>query len=264
MPKRKVAKVNKVTLKVAKKAIRLTPEGRRRVCLSHIGITTFPKCLLKLTNADELDLSRNQIQKLPEDIGMFKALTWLDLHSNKLEAVPESIGKLVGLTYLNLSNNRLTSATLPFTLGRLCNLRSINLGMNQLDSLPPTMVNLVNLQELGLFDNLFVKPPDFLKFMHSLTKLNMNRNPLSYGQEDAKEEKKEAMYLAREGSLCKMCLKKCKEKMQKSRNGGGEGEGVEGDASEKKMMRNYSGLIVPNSVAMLNQDVWRTRKVEEK
>ncbi|KAM9847920.1 leucine-rich repeat-containing protein 18 [Aulostomus maculatus] len=265
MPKRKASKGTKVTLKIAKKAIRMTPDGRFRLTLSNMGITTFPKCLLKLSNVDELDLSRNMIQKLPDAIGSFLSLRWLDLHSNKLECVPESIGNLVGLTHLNLSNNCLTSAGLPSTLGSLKSLRSLNLGMNQLDELPPTMVNLDNLRELGLFDNLLITLPDFVKVLCNLTKVNMKRNPLSYIQCDAegalvvKSEPKEDEVLVYEGSLCRTCLKRCKE--QRGRLIRGRGGGGGGDMLEEKRIRTYSGLITPNSVAAVNQDVWRIRKV---
>lgn len=249
MPKGKGAKGKKVTLKSAKKAVRMTPDGWRRLTLSNMGLTIFPKCLLKLTNVDELDLSRNLIQKLPDNIGNL-SLRWLDIHSNKLESLPESIGNLVGLTHLNLSNNNLTSVSLPSTLGHLTNLRSLNLGMNKLNALPSTMRALENLQELGLFDNLFNKLPDFLQVLCNLKKLNVKRNPLLYAQEDdegtqkEKSERKENVYLVHESSLCTPCLK---------RWGGG------GGMYEEKNIRTYSGLMVPNSVATVNQDVWRLR-----
>ncbi|XP_026164861.1 leucine-rich repeat-containing protein 18 [Mastacembelus armatus] len=267
MPKGKAAKGTKVTLKIAKKAIRMTPDGRRRLTLSNMGITIFPKCLLKLTNVDELDLSRNLIQKLPDTIGNFLSLRWLDLHSNKLESVPESIGNLVGLTHLNLSNNHLTSAGLPSTVGFLTSLKSLNLGMNHLDTLPTTMMDLSNLQELGLFDNLFITLPDFLKALCNLTKVNIKRNPLSYAQGDSewmlkeKSKPEEDVYLVHESSLCRTCLKKCNKQRERLTQGREEGGGS--DVLEGKRIRTYPGLIVPNSVGAVNQDVWRIRKVEE-
>ncbi|XP_049456170.1 leucine-rich repeat-containing protein 18 [Epinephelus fuscoguttatus] len=269
MPKGKGAKGTKLTLKIAKKAIRMTPDGRRRLTLSNMGITIFPKCLLKLTNVDELDLSRNLIQKLPDNIGNFASLRWLDLHSNKLESLPESIGNLVGLTYLNLSNNRLISAGLPSTLGLLTSLKSLNLGMNQLDTLPSTMMALDSLQELGLFDNLFISLPEFLKVLRNLTKLNITRNPLSYvqgdveGMQQGKSKAEEDGYLVHESSLCRTCLKRCKEQRERPTRGGGGGEGG-GDRFEEKRIRTYQGLMAPNSVAIVSQDVWRVRKVEHK
>ncbi|XP_033182244.1 leucine-rich repeat-containing protein 18 [Anabas testudineus] len=271
MPKGKAAKGTKVTLKIAKKAVRMTPDGRRRLTLSNMGIIIFPKCIFKLTNVDELDLSRNQIQKLPDNIGNFSSLRWLDLHSNKLESVPESIGNLVGLTHLNLANNRLTSAGLPDTLGLLTSLKSLNLGMNQLDSLPTTMMALDSLQELGLFDNLFINLPEFLKVLCNLTKVNMKQNPLSYiqgdgeGMLDDKCDPEEGVYLVHESSLCRTCLKRCKDQGERLKRGGGKGGtrgGGGGDAFEEKRIRTYPGLIAPNSVATVSQDVWRIRKVE--
>ncbi|KAM9365905.1 leucine-rich repeat-containing protein 18 [Pholidichthys leucotaenia] len=257
MPKGKGAKGTKVTLKIAKKAIRLTPEGRRRLTLSNMGITAFPKCLFNITKVDELDLSCNRIQKLPDNIGSLSSIRWLDLHSNKLESVPESIGNLVHLTHLNLSNNRLTSAGLPSTLCFLTSLKSFNLGMNQLDVLPQTLVALCNLQELALFDNLFKKLPEFVKYLPSLTKVNVKRNPLSYGQGDAKKEKsepKEEEYLVHESNLCRSCLQRCKAQTGKPMGGG------DGDTVEQKKKRMYPGLMTPNSVAAVNQDVWRIQE----
>ncbi|XP_047459292.1 leucine-rich repeat-containing protein 18 [Mugil cephalus] len=260
--KGKGAKGTKVTLKTAKKAIRMTPDGRHRLTLSNMGITIFPKCLLKLTNIDELDLSRNQIQKLPDNIGNFQSLRWLDLHSNKIESVPESIGNLVGLTHLNLSNNRLTSMGLPSTLGSLTSLKTLNLGMNQLDALPHTMATLHSLQELGLFDNLFITLPEFVKVLRSHSKVNVKRNPIWYAQGDgqSKSELEEDLYLVHESSLCKTCLKRCKAQKDRVIKGGGGGRRGGDGIFEEKRIRTYPGLMAPHSVATVNQDVWRIRE----
>ncbi|XP_062256428.1 leucine-rich repeat-containing protein 18 [Platichthys flesus] len=270
MPKGKEAKGTKVTLRAARKAIRMTLDGRRRLTLSNMGITIFPKCLLKLTNVDELDLSRNLIRKLPDNFGNFSSLRWLDLHSNKLESVPESIGNLVALTHLNLSNNLLTSAGLPSTLGSLTSLTCLNLGMNKLDSVPPTMAALESLQELGLFDNLFINLPDFLQVLKHLTKLNMKQNPLSYVQEDGEETlqrktaPEEEVHLVSENMLCRPCLRRVKDQRKRlTRLLVSSQPADTSDMIEEKRIRTYAGLIVPNSVAAVNQDVWRIRAVEQ-
>ncbi|XP_049591596.1 leucine-rich repeat-containing protein 18 [Syngnathus scovelli] len=261
MPKRKANTGTQVTLKYAKKAIRMKPDGWRRLTLSNMGITIFPKCIFKLTNMDELDLSRNHIQKIPEGIGKLSSLRWLDLHSNKLESVPESIGKLAGLTYLNLCNNRLTSSGLPTTLASLKNLTSLNLGLNKLDALLPTMVPMESLQELGLFDNLFTHLPDFVNALRNLAKVNIKRNPLLIVNEDGEEMETEksddddGVYLVHESRLCSVCLKICKDPG---------GKHLRGDCMREKFedKRSFSGLVTPNSVAAANQDVWRVKKRE--
>lgn len=245
------AKGKKVTLKMVKNAMRVTPEGRTRLDLSNMGIATFPKCLLKFSSTlDELDLSRNQLQKLPEDIGEMMSLKSLDLHSNQLEDVPQSIGQLVQLSHLNLSNNCLTSTGLPPSLGSLARLQSLNLGMNQLDSLPSSMVALTSLQELGLFDNLLSQLPEFVRVLPGIVRLNTKRNPLSNGQGDGAGAGAEpGLYLAHEGSLCKECVGRCREDRDRrrgKRKGGGDAES-----------RPFSGLMTPNSVAKANQETWR-------
>ncbi|XP_061766240.1 leucine-rich repeat-containing protein 18 [Nerophis ophidion] len=258
MAKRKGATGTKVTLKDAKKALRMKPDGWRRLTLSNMGITIFPQCLFKLTNMDELDLSRNDIKKLPEGIGKLSSLRWLDMHSNKLESVPESIGQLVGLTYLNLCNNRLTSTGLPSTLASLTKLKSLNLGLNKLNALLPTMVALESLQELALFDNLFTRLPEFVKALGNLTKVNIQRNPLLKVVEDDEEMETEKsddednVFLVHESRLCNLCFKKCKDPR-------GNHKKVDCVRSKLEEMRSYSGLVTPNSVAAVNQDVWRVR-----
>ncbi|KAM6916142.1 leucine-rich repeat-containing protein 18 [Xenentodon cancila] len=267
MSKRKGGKGTKVTLKTAKKAIQITPDGRHRLVLNNMGIRVFPKSLFKLTNVDELDLSRNLLQTLPDNLGNLTSLRWLDLHGNKLESVPESIGNLVGLTHLNLANNSLTSAGLPSSIGSLTNLKSLNLGMNQLDALPPTLERLDSLQELGLFDNLFIRLPKFVKVLRNLTKVNVQRNPLTYAQggvevmKKKESRQKEDVYLVHQSSLCDPCLQKCKCKAQRERlMRGGEARGGDGDMLVEKKRRTYSGLMTPNSVAIVNQDMWRIKK----
>lgn len=249
MPRR-----NNVSLKTAKKAIRITPDGRCRLDLRNKGITNFPSWLFKLTSVTELDLSCNQLKKLPDNIGSFSSLRWLDLHSNKLESLPDSIGNLVSLTHLNLCNNRLTSASLPCSMGFLTNLKCLNLGLNQLDSLPPALVALDSLKELGLFDNQLVVIPEFLKDLRNLTKVNIKGNRLLYAKGDGekvteKSAPAEDVYLVHESNLCDTCIKKCVEPRRD-----GEAETLEG-----KKIKSYPGLMVPNSVAIGNQDQWRIR-----
>ncbi|XP_046886160.1 leucine-rich repeat-containing protein 18 [Hypomesus transpacificus] len=251
------AKGKTVTLKMAKTAMRVMPDGRTRLDLSNTGIDTFPKCLLKLADTlDELDLSRNQLQKLPDCIGDMLSLKSLDLHSNQLEVVPMSIGQLVELSHLNLSNNLLTSEGLPQSLGCLTGLQSLNLGMNNLDSLPDSMVALTSLQELGLFDNLLSHLPEFVRHLPNISKINTKRNPLSSNQgaggQGASSQVTRgelSLYLANEASLCKDCVARCREERDRKtekRKGG-----------DEENRRPFSGLITPNSVAQLNQEAWR-------
>ncbi|KPP72300.1 leucine-rich repeat-containing protein 18-like [Scleropages formosus] len=250
--KKKVSsKGRKITLKIARNALKVTVDGKRRLDLSNMGIDTFPKCLLKLAAVEELDLSRNTLKKIPDYIGQFLNLRWLDLHSNQIERLPETIGQLKGLCHLNLCNNRLSSCGIPAEIGRLTSLRSLNLGMNRLDHLPGSITNLQELEELGLFDNLFTAVPESVLCLPALTRLNTKRNPLlSVGEAGDTEcvQPMERLYLVREEDLCDSCLRKCKEDRKRL---------DKWCADTSHVKTRFSGLITPNSIARQHQALWR-------
>lgn len=243
------SKGKKITLKMAKNAIRNTPEGKQRLDLSNMGIDTFPKCLLRLTDLEEVDLSRNQLKKIPEFIGQLTGILRLDLHSNYIAQLPKSIGQLESLCHLNLCNNSLDSAGLPAEIGNLRSLQTLNLGMNRLTTLPPTMAALTNLRELGLFDNMLTELPDYIHMLPNLKKINTIRNPIAYTQRDAKDTRAtEGLYLVKEEDLCKLCLEKCREERQRLER--------KHLSNQSQRTGRFSGLkITPNSVARSSQEL---------
>ncbi|XP_074856009.1 leucine-rich repeat-containing protein 18 [Carettochelys insculpta] len=254
MAKAKGPKGKKITLKVAKNSIKITFDGRRRLDLSKMGITTFPKCILKLADVDELDLSRNMIKKIPDFIEKFQNLRWLDLHSNQIEKLPETIGMLQNLFYLNICNNKLTSKSLPVELSQLKNLRTLNLGLNQIDNIPTTLGALKELQEVGLFDNYLTTIPPSVAKLPKLKKLNVKRNPFPQPTEEElfKDtiKRMEALYLVDEKDLCSPCLKKCQEERDKLNK-------LKNVVPSSLRKPNFSALMTPNSTAKENQAEWR-------
>lgn len=247
---KKRSKGKTITLKMAKNALRVTPDGKRRLDLSNMGIDSFPKCLLKLTGIDELDLSRNKLMTIPDFISKFTSVCWLDLHSNNIKQLPPSIGQMESLCYLNLCNNHLDSTGLPADIGNLKNLQTLNLGLNQLTVLPPTMASLTNLRELGLFDNKLTTIPEFIQALPSLLRINTKRNPVVYAQREAKDIKStKGLYLVKEADLCTSCAEKCQEdrlRMKKKML-----------SSQTQPGNRFLGLVTPNSVAQNNQELWR-------
>ncbi|XP_030626568.1 leucine-rich repeat-containing protein 18 [Chanos chanos] len=250
----------KITLKLAKKAVRVTPDGRTRLDLSNMGIATFPKCLLKLRNVEELDLSRNRLRKIPEFLGQLTGLLCLDLHSNQIEQLPRSIGQLGSLRQLNLCNNCLDSAGLPLEIGHMKGLRVLNLGMNRLTFLPPAMAALTNLTELGLFDNLLTEVPECIRVLPNLKKINAKGNPAASAQDESKDldpdGQAEGLYLVREDGLCAPCLERCKEERK------GLKRRVVSLQSQRRLP--FSGLSTPNSVAQQTQELWRNNFILSK
>ncbi|NWI57188.1 LRC18 protein, partial [Calyptomena viridis] len=256
MAKAKGPQGKRVTLKMAKNSIRVSFDGKRRLDLSKMGITTFPKCILELADVEELDLSRNMLKKIPDTIEKFQNLLWLDLHSNQLDELPAAIGTLQNLTFLNLCNNKLTTESLPEELNLLKNLRTLNLGLNLLDSVPTTLGALKELINVGLFDNALTIIPNVVKNLPKLEKLNVKRNPLKELEKEEEYEdpikRIETLYLVEQKDLCSSCLKVCQSERDELIK-----LGDITPSSSKKL--SFPLLLTPNSSAKDNQEEWRVR-----
>ncbi|XP_069096986.1 leucine-rich repeat-containing protein 18 isoform X2 [Pleurodeles waltl] len=247
-------KGKKITLKIAKNSIKITFDGKRRLDLSKMGITTFPKVILRLAEVDELDLSRNMIKKIPDSIEKFQNLRWLDLHSNQIEKLPETIGNLHGLLHLNLANNKLNSKNLPLEITNLKNLRLLNLGLNSLETIPNKIGALQELQEVGLFDNQLTVLPHSLDKLPKLKKLNVKRNPFPSKEGEVEIidsiKRMEALYLVNENDLCEPCKTKSKNERDKLNK-----LAILAPSSQKRA--NFANFLTPNSTAKEDQEEWR-------
>ncbi|NWR86902.1 LRC18 protein, partial [Furnarius figulus] len=254
--KGKGPKGKKITLKMARNSIRVSFNGRRRLDLSKMGITTFPKCILDLADVEELDLSRNMLRKIPNTIEKFQNLLWLDLHSNQLDELPKAIGTLQNLTFLNICNNKLTIKSLPEELTLLKNLRTLNLGLNRLESIPTTLGSLKELIDLGLFDNSLTGIPKSVRNLPKMERLNVKRNPLPELIE--KEEhtdfvkRIETLHLVEEKDLCSSCLKMCRGERDELHK-------LEEMTPSSSKKLSFPLLLTPNSSAKDNQEEWRVR-----
>ncbi|ETW09143.1 hypothetical protein, variant [Aphanomyces invadans] len=89
---------------------------------------------IRLPSLQILCLISNQLETLPDNLGLLTHLVELDLTKNKLKALPESICNIKTLTYLNLSNNVLE--TLPSRFGELFRLERVWVEGNQLTQTP--------------------------------------------------------------------------------------------------------------------------------
>lgn len=71
-----------MTLKGVQNCLQVTLEKKRFLDLSRKQLSVVPKCLQKLCDIDELNLSVNEIKVIPNFIIEFKSISVLDLHSN--------------------------------------------------------------------------------------------------------------------------------------------------------------------------------------
>jgi len=103
---------------------------KKTICLL---LDYFPESKFWET-VSNLDLSRCDLEVLPDAIGELKNLNELELGSNHLTTLPDSIGELRQLTYLNLSYNNLVD--LPDSMSNLRNLEVFAASLNYLTSFP--------------------------------------------------------------------------------------------------------------------------------
>lgn len=97
--------------------------------LSNQQLKKVPEYVFEKTNIEDLDLSNNQIEgAIQAEIRYMSRLRSLDLSNNLMTGVPAEIGQLENLQVLDLSNNRLTG--LPLELGNLKNLKTLNISSN--------------------------------------------------------------------------------------------------------------------------------------
>jgi len=143
--------------------------------VSNNDLERLPDTIGNLANLKRLNVYNNQLRSLPESIGTLANLQELDVSHNHLGSLPETIGTLANLQELYVSHNHLGS--LPETIGTLANLQWLNVNYNQLRSLPETIGNLANLQELYVSVNYLESLPDTIGNLAHLQRLNVSHNP---------------------------------------------------------------------------------------
>jgi len=113
--------------------------------------------LSDLQDLHVLDLHKNCLEKLPDDIGQLKNLRVLYLQQNKLKSLPSSLGNLAKLTTLNLSENALKEV--PVALSSLTSLKTLDLRSNpKLKKIPKEIAALRCLETLLLDETAITYP----------------------------------------------------------------------------------------------------------
>lgn len=82
--------------------------GLNALYIKNSNLTEVPQQVLELNELKILDLSRNTITTIPDNMS-FDKLRVLDLSYNKITAVPDSVWELPKLQALLLSNNKIKS-----------------------------------------------------------------------------------------------------------------------------------------------------------
>ncbi|KOB68881.1 Leucine-rich repeat-containing protein 57 [Operophtera brumata] len=150
--------------------------------LSDYKLKEVPPEVLNLSEIlRNLDLSKNRISALPDDISRLKHLKLFNLDTNKLHTLPNSIVNMKKLEVLNISNNLVTA--LPLSFSNLSNLKQVYLNNNNLVFFPLQLLGLPNLEVVELSNNKITVIPTGMSDFHA-TELNLSQNQLSQISED--------------------------------------------------------------------------------
>ncbi|XP_030020103.2 LOW QUALITY PROTEIN: leucine-rich repeat protein 1 [Manduca sexta] len=158
------------------------PRTLETLYISGLKLCNFRREILLLKQLVVLDLSNNEIEKLPPEFGrmqtlcelhlvnnllgvkgdvdwrwllgpqIIKTLKLLDLSGNRLGHLPKAIWKLQKLVTLKVDNNLMDK--LPATLGRISSLRYVTVSQNELESLPCSLMQ-CRLEYIDLSSNKF-------------------------------------------------------------------------------------------------------------
>ena len=124
-----------------------------RILLHLNQISVFPKSVFQSSIANnliELNLSRNQLRIIPNEISTLVNLKELYLDSNRIENLPQSLGDCDSLQILDISYNLLRS--IPIEIVKLKKLGTIFASFksfNVLDTKPSKAIKRLSLRELS-------------------------------------------------------------------------------------------------------------------
>jgi leucine-rich repeat protein SHOC2 len=155
-----------------------------------------------------LDVGCNELESVPTEVGTCNSLAFLNLFGNKLKSLPSEINQLSYLQWLWLSHNQLTSVDLqgfelledlfisgnpikelPETIAQTCpNLKKVYASNMLLTTLPTTIGDLQNVEQLDLSHNELTTLPLQLRKMTALTSLYLSHNKLENSKEKLEDK----------------------------------------------------------------------------
>lgn len=145
--------------------------------LSSNQISRVPDDLSVLKELRRLNLSDNTLEKMPDDFGdWWPNLETLNLSSNNLIVIPNSLCKLCNLKRLYLNDNKLTFEGLPAALGRMHLLEVFMAARNNLELIPESIFRCGRLKKLILTSNRLITLPDTIHLLYDLEILELSNN----------------------------------------------------------------------------------------
>ncbi|CAB1447708.1 unnamed protein product [Pleuronectes platessa] len=147
------------------------------VDLSCNDLSRVPECLYTLGSLKRLNLSSNQISELSLCIDQWTQLETLNLSRNQLSSLPSAICKLSKLKKLYVNSNKLDFDGVPPGVGKLSSLVEFMAANNNLELIPEGLCRCGKLKKLVLNKNRLVTLPEAIHFLTDLEVLDVRENP---------------------------------------------------------------------------------------
>ncbi|XP_042876156.1 protein flightless-1-like [Penaeus japonicus] len=148
------------------------------VDLSHNDLQKIPDCIFTLRNIKRLNMSDNSISEISGSIDTWSRLEVLNLCRNNLTALPSQICKLESLRRLMVNENQLDFEGIPSGIGKIVALEVFSAAHNRLEMIPEGLCRCPNLKKLILNSNRLVTLPETIHCINeTLEQLELADNP---------------------------------------------------------------------------------------
>lgn len=129
-----------------------------------------------------LDLTKQRLRVLPDDITEWSEVREVILDRNKLRVIDTDLSRWTELVVFSAESNELEA--FPTSLLRWRNLEQLRLGDNQIDSIPLNIDRLQHLKELSLWSNVISHYPASLGDLKTLELLDLQYNDMTAEEQD--------------------------------------------------------------------------------
>jgi Leucine-rich repeat (LRR) protein len=153
------------------------PQSARDLKLANAGLKALPSEVVGLSHLEKLDLTGNEIARLPDDLSHLKGLKILWLDGNPLKSLPPGLTELSEFNSMKAINCQL--GQLPGNFEKLEKLRFLSLDQNPLHQFPAPLLKMNQLQYLCMADAQLEQLPAGLPAMKGLLYLDVRRNRLT-------------------------------------------------------------------------------------
>lgn len=148
-----------------------------KLYLRNGDIKIIPKEMELLSKLTYLDLSRNTLTELSDELCQLTNLQVLILSGNEITTISKNLSSLSALTKLDLSNNKISGTFVPN--GALKSVQILVLTNNQISDIESSLFNNSSLQELYLERNSLTTLTSAIGYLQELIILKLAENHLT-------------------------------------------------------------------------------------